>query len=379
MHATLEHEKGRNRNKPCFCKSGKKYKHCHMNKESEKIAKPYHLAQAFKNGKHSECNAPESMKKECVSKIINAHTVSKSSSLKPISRDGHVYKMAYDIMMLEKNKGQVEVVKEGINKASTFTGFCAKHDKELFSAIEDEAFIFSNEQLSLIIYRALVHEIQMKKNAIKSISSAKSIADSGAPLIRQLFIQYQLNQTIDQFKVGVKDLQKYKDAHERIFKEKDYSSLKYVVIEFDKPLPIMASGCNAPTTDFDSNILQSLEDANAEIGSLFYSSLSCNGKGYFCFIWNNTFPDAPERFVKSFYDKFVVNSQISGTPLLNFLIERCENIYLECDWWDGLPDKKKRDVKKFFVHTIKNGETFPYIDNLTPLQSTNITTNFSSE
>lgn len=38
-----------------------------------------------------KCSVPKSFNKDCSNKIIKAHTISKSSSLKEIAEDSHVY------------------------------------------------------------------------------------------------------------------------------------------------------------------------------------------------------------------------------------------------------------------------------------------------
>lgn len=126
------------RNQPCWCNSGIKYKKCHYNRESQKPVSEAEIYQASNKFYSSKsCSVPDAMKHECNKKIIKAHSVSKGSSLKAISVDGHV------LTTLNLNAGSYKNFKPvliGINKASTFTGFCEKHDAKLFSPIENSEF-----------------------------------------------------------------------------------------------------------------------------------------------------------------------------------------------------------------------------------------------
>jgi hypothetical protein len=97
----------------------------------------------------------------CNSKSIKAHSIQNSRVLEMLSLDGHV------IMPQEKitHKGEVFLVgfaEIGRNEASTFTGLCGKHDKEIFSPIDDFEINFKdNQQLFLLAYRAILKKTHL--------------------------------------------------------------------------------------------------------------------------------------------------------------------------------------------------------------------------
>jgi hypothetical protein len=84
------------------------------------------------------CLAPDPMKVNCSGSIIRAHTVPKSGSLRQIARDGHVYSFIPSLENLIKYQGRLHPELVGINKASTFTGFCSEHDNTIFSKVEKD-------------------------------------------------------------------------------------------------------------------------------------------------------------------------------------------------------------------------------------------------
>ena len=92
----------------------------------------------------------------CDETPIRAHAVQNSRALDHIAEDGHVVMVGADI----KNEGiQLGFEKVGRNKATTFTGLCSKHDKELFRPIDLSLIDPSNpEHLFLIAYRAVLKE-----------------------------------------------------------------------------------------------------------------------------------------------------------------------------------------------------------------------------
>lgn len=151
-----------NRNLPCWCGSGKKYKKCHLHREEQKKVDTWDMVGKFKREFNKKyCLCPKSHKIPCQGKIINAHTVSKSGSLKHISRNGHIYTFLLTLEKFIQAKDKAKNLQEltGINKASTFTGFCKTHDRILFSPIENDDFIATKEQVFLLSYRALSREI----------------------------------------------------------------------------------------------------------------------------------------------------------------------------------------------------------------------------
>jgi hypothetical protein len=156
----MEKKKKLGRNDPCWCGSGKKYKKCHLGSEHQERLPPWEIGKQFRNYlNYKVCSCPESMKAQCSGFIVKAHTVSKSASLQHIARDGHVYQIAPNVLSLENNSGPLELKLVGTNRASTFTGFCRKHDDEIFAPIEKQQFRGTPEQCFLVAYRALCREV----------------------------------------------------------------------------------------------------------------------------------------------------------------------------------------------------------------------------
>ncbi len=114
------------------------------------IIKKYFLDQKF-------CMAYE--KSDCAGKIVQAHAISKKY-LKNLAVDNHV------IVPIGSsyNKDNLYLFKEiGISRATTFTGFCSKHDHRLFHSFEHSDFISSGQQIYDHAFRALCREFFQKK------------------------------------------------------------------------------------------------------------------------------------------------------------------------------------------------------------------------
>ena len=183
------------RNDPCWCRSGMKYKHCHLNRGNQKPLEPFQVVELYKKAFSQEtCLAPDVWLNECSSKIATAHTVPKSSSLKRISSQGHLYSFFPMTRHIDENnqlksQGKLKPELLGINKASTFTGFCSRHDDAIFAPLEKDVFRGTLEQCFLLGYRALVREIYTKCGQKHSAALARNLVDRGKSYEEQRKIQ----------------------------------------------------------------------------------------------------------------------------------------------------------------------------------------------
>jgi hypothetical protein len=124
----------------------------------------------FKNLKTTDkrCWSPDGI---CNLKPINAHSIQNSKILESLSLNGHV------IMPQEKvvHKGEVPIVgfaKVGRSEASTFTGLCGKHDKEIFSPIDDfDIELDNDQQLFLLAYRSIFKKYHSLVSAAISVNN----------------------------------------------------------------------------------------------------------------------------------------------------------------------------------------------------------------
>jgi hypothetical protein len=101
----------------------------------------------------------------CGGQIVEAHTIPRSQ-LQRIATDGHVYSIRATPADLLANDGRLTVGKKGIGELSVLNFFCAQHDRDLFSYIENDKLIFDSHQLALLHYRAMGAELYKKMNGL---------------------------------------------------------------------------------------------------------------------------------------------------------------------------------------------------------------------
>lgn len=105
------------------------------------------------------CLHPRASNENC-SKVIAAHTIQRAGALKEIADStNHVctfYPVEFDRFHYPK------LHRRGLREASTFYGFCERHDGITFRALEQAAFTRTVEQCFLLAYRAHSHELYQK-------------------------------------------------------------------------------------------------------------------------------------------------------------------------------------------------------------------------
>src|SRR5258708_2942040 len=96
----------RERNKPCWCGSGKKSKMCHLNREKQ--PKPG-IDQRIKDHRAANniraCLVENLDSHPCSGGIVRAHSISRRASLELISRKQHVYGFPGSFTNLLKGRG----------------------------------------------------------------------------------------------------------------------------------------------------------------------------------------------------------------------------------------------------------------------------------
>jgi hypothetical protein len=318
------------RNEPCPCGSGIKYKKCHLNRESQRaITKGEVIGMVNSHKISKKCFHPMAEKNTCQGKIIQSHTISKSSSLKKLSKNSKVLHFKTSNSFFE-NEGDLSVEEIGVNKASTFPGFCEKHDKEMFSPIEDKNFD-SNEYHSFLLgFRALTKEIYTKESAIDMIPKMRSL-DKGYSISKQVFLQDMLHAYQQGSELGIRDLRFQKIIYDDAFKSNDFSYSNYYIIKFRNPSNLLFSGAIYPEYDFKGNFLQQLDTEN-QLNHISVNAINTPSGGCVIFQWLGV-SEVNLKLVGSLHQ---LDNEIKASAVTQFAFESFENLYMKPDWWGSL-------------------------------------------
>ncbi|BAH40766.1 MAG TPA: hypothetical protein DGD08_18205 [Gemmatimonas aurantiaca] len=330
--------KGRDRNKPCWCDSGLKYKKCHLERELQErpsiwnARKDVQGLQRFKT-----CLHPEAGPSACSGPIVRAHTVRRAADLSVIARKGHVYQTSADLGDLHLNKGRLLPKLVGINEASTFFGFCSKHDSATFAPLEATALVPTDEQALLLTYRPLCLELYAKERQLESLEIARQ-GDKGRSLEEQFGLQeYVLLMRLG-METSLRDLRRHKSRFDADLLARDFAEARYVAVELDVPPDLMCSGFVQPHYTFDGERIQDLSDLKTELQVMSFSLASTAKGGVAVFAWRSDSDAASSELVDSLLRLEVVDIPHA---LVRYATSEFENTYYRPDWWDGLQQTDK--------------------------------------
>lgn len=321
------------RNEKCWCGSGLKYKKCHLDRsEEEAISRSEAIKTSNKISSRECCMVPEELSNKCTKKIIHAHTVSKSGSLSTIADDtNHVMGLKISLPNMIKNNGQLHPEKIGIKQASTFKGFCEYHDNALFSCVEDQEFVGSEEQCFALAYRAVSKEMYAKQNS-NDVNEFLRGADRGKGMFDQIGIQSFLDMNNQGIEAAVTELSMFKEKLEQQLVGGEPVELCHLVLESNEPTPVMVSSIISPTVDFNGKEIQDLSDLTVMLDKICFNSFASDGKGYVVFSWLKSAHISTE-FVNTF---LALESPKKFHALVRLFFGHAENTFFAESWWEGL-------------------------------------------
>ena len=284
--------------------------------------------------KPSLCVVPDKLRQHCKGKIVNAHTISKSANLQKIAVDGHVYAFDTSMKTLMENQGKPAPKLTGVNKASTFTGFCAHHDKTIFEEVEDQEMIFSDAQCFKLAYRAVGRETYLKHNSVGLESLARS-SDKGRPLSVQHAIQSFADSYFRGVVLGASGATRQQDIYNEVLISGDYSKVRKLVLRFERMPTVMASGGIFPEFDFEGRRLQRIGIDNRPLEMITFNVIATTTGGAFVFAWIQSSDGvACDALAQSLSE---IPADRVTSAIIRFLFEYCENTFMAPEWWEALP------------------------------------------
>lgn len=266
--------------------------------------------------------------------IISAHSIQRSGQLAHIVEDGHVYRVSADLSTLNKNNGKPKPRRVGVNRVSTFAGFCKRHDNALFAPIDDYPLRPDAKQVALYAYRSLCREYFVKENAVRSLSNPVDHCDLD-PSARS-----RLAASCKGHAIGFNGLQYHKEKYDRALLSKSYRDFDYAIFTSNSPCAVQLSGLLYPDYDFTGRCLQELglEERPLELIT-FFTAPTASGWSL-GFAWHVSSSSTCERLLGSLAAVVSSGTRLEDA-LLRFSVSCCENHALRMSWWDALPPHSK--------------------------------------
>ena len=286
---------------------------------------------------------PLASTENCSGKVIDSHTVQRKGSLRKIvDEKNHV------CQLFPSQDGKEFFVKEiGWKKATTFPGFCSKHDAEAFQKLELEGFHGAHDQCVLQAFRNLCNELYRKSAFIESLEAQLQILDRGFDLNRQIDYQFSARQNIKGQKRYREELQRFWCIFENALIRQEFNKFLSKVYFFEGELSVVSSVTLPVGFDFLGNKLSNqwslLDNVSAENAEMIsHSVMAADSGGAIVFCWPAEHKKA-EQVVSSF-DSFISTDQPDIFMQYSFL--NSEMNFFSRAWWDGLSSSQQSFLKK---------------------------------
>ena len=220
----------------------------------------------------------------------------------------------------------------GVARASTFTGFCSKHDDSIFAPLEKRPFTGTAEQCFLLAYRALARELHLKRATLAYFETCLHETQHvhGAP---PPVAGFSLNGFLNGTRKGMADMTSHKDDYDSVLIAKDYRRVRAFVIEMPEPPAVMCSGGIVPEHTFLGEKMVDIANHRGRLHLLSFSSFADATGGFVVFAWLDDRSNYSERLVQSLQ---LLPANALTSSLIRFFFECCENIHIGPSWWQSL-------------------------------------------
>ena len=288
----------------------------------------------------------------CCEKPIKSHSIQKSLLKGITDETNHVLNFSIDAKFNVNGNISVKQNRPGIKDASTFEGFCNKHDTEIFLPIEKVDIDFSNnEHCFLLLYRSVVREYYESRNSYflfkNFIKEIQPFLDKKNPihffLIKRCYLQY-----CEFFQA-----ERMKKILDECYLRKIYNCLfryKYAIIS--KELPFFANTYFC-VQGYKNGKMKKIDITKDIPYSFSITILPSKGKTYIFYAYLEKQETDLSDFLKLFEttDEIQLQMFITDTILRN-----SDNFYISPKYWNNIPEEEQNELLSFFKETIFNRE-----------------------
>lgn len=291
---------------------------------------------------------------DSAAEAIDAHTIQRANVLESIQRDRHV--MSF---WRKPQRGIWPAVKRqfkkfgdlpeliGMNDMSTARIFCAKHDQDVFRAIDAKEYEASPEEHFLYSYRAFCREIYVKCRQARVFPTFKEVRsvdpDANEANYRSVVKMYERST-----QHAVNHMTLLQNEYNRCLISRDFGSFEHFVIRFSRNPTLVCSSTFCPETDFHGGILQDMLDLVGRQDQLTICLFPAGSGGVCLLSWLKAYPSAPMRLCGS-YQMLPVKDRTNA--IVRLIFQHCENMAWSPSWWDSLNGEVRTALVQRFNST----------------------------
>lgn len=296
------------------------------------------------------CLHPDTAKLDCDDNI-KSHAIQKKSLRLIADERNQVYTQHTSI---SSSSDIVRIKKVGINEASTFRGFCSRHDKELFQPIEDYPLQLTEEHIALHSYRGECRQLYyfFRLLAFYQYHFLPHVGDR-SPLYGLLGLLFHLQTGTHCWLLGGGRTGGMID----VIRGHSYNDTSFIAVIIDSVPNIMTCTSIVPTVDVRGYGLQN-PFGSKPLHTIGISLLPYDErKGVLLFSWYKK-SSINERFMHSLLS---LDADAIPDTIVRFLFHHVKDIYFSPGWWDRLTPDAKDNLSERFLHTYR-GRPACYVD-----------------
>jgi hypothetical protein len=284
-----------------------------------------------------ECFHPD--KNKCEGVIKQAHSIQRNGRLSLLEEPINEQMMVYSgVSYFSGKKSLIGDFKPvGKATASTFYGFCDKHDTEVFSSIENSAFDNSSEHLFLHSYRAFAHTYHSKKQEYQLYASDWDALKT--------WPKSELRLWIKGLELSLRDLNEEKKKLDDFLLKSQFDKLEYLVLELGEFFPFACSSLVSPFVSVKNRKIDEPHNLSKPTTSFMMTVLPDleNSVIIFAGLPNNKSIDV------FFEDLDSLSDARLSLALSSMMTRLCENTVWSPKLWDSL----SRDEKAVFLNDAR--------------------------
>ena len=239
----------------------------------------------------------------------------------------------------------------GINRASTFLGFCGLHDYEMFKSVENGSIVLTSETAFLLSFRAVAYETLQKEAALRNIDILRDF-DKGKPFWQQCEIQNYINMSAEGTKRGLDDLKRWKHEYDKAFLNHEFEKYQFYCVAFAETLPVVACGAFYPEFDFRGQPLQRIGRGDASFEHITFNLTVINGHGVAALGWIAGDEGPAASFASSFA---AIPSRQKASAAVRLAFEYLENTFLRPTWWQSMSELRRDVVLRHAASGLGHG------------------------
>lgn len=264
----------------------------------------------------------------CLKPPIRSHSVGRSEHLQRIAENGHVLGYSRDTLRHLLHVGTT-MESIGIKNASTFPGFCAAHDHDLFKEIDRSPIELNLRTAALLAYRIVCLDAHAKRSSLRAMREITGLAIPDAPF-EDAVLPPRIRNTV----LGYRDaLLEKKDWECVLHDAQRHGKVRFHAIRFSPTPEILGVARICVDIDFLGRPLQDIESPE-RLDYLSVSVLQDADAGVVVFAWLHTPAQIGERMIASLLR---VKSEHRMDHVIRTVFAHSENLYWSPAWWRGLP------------------------------------------